>query len=223
MEQLEAEKSYSKLEWFFYIILLPCLFTLILIMIILSFMKVDVITPILEAGNKIPYLEKIIPDPKQPEKEFAVYGETFNVQPSDLAEAENTKLQDQIDKYQQLITEKDEKIKELEEKLKASEERLQVVQGELDQLKADQKASEEEEKKALTKEVSDLYSTMTASKAAPILSNLENQEAVAILAEMDNRKRSQILAKMDPKKAAELSVLLMEGNSGSTQENKTTE
>lgn len=215
VESVEQEKSYSKWEWFLYIILLPCVFTLILVGIILTFMKVDVITPLLEIGNKIPYVGKIIPDPKvNSEEDFFLYENTFreqtnnNILETTGSEEATPMSTEEINRYQQEIADKDMLIVQLENDLKHAEDRMKQMETELEQRLLESKKSTDIEKKEKIKEIADMYSAMTASKSAPILSNLEIHEAAQILAEMDNKKRSQILAKLDPKTAADLSLIL---------------
>lgn len=214
MEANELEKPYSKWEWFLYIILLPSLFTLILVGIILTFMKVDVITPILEVGNKIPFVEKIIPDPKGKVDDFVLYENTFNSQGNKVnaVNTDATAIGDEVTRYQEEIKTKEMMISQLEAELKEADKHIAQIEAELDSLKKANEDSTLAETTAKTKEVARLYSEMTASKAAPILSQLENQEAAQILAEMDNKKRAQIIAKMDPQKAAQLTLVLKESS-----------
>lgn len=213
METTEEEKNYSKWEWFLYIILLPTLFTLILVGIILTFMKVDVITPILEVANKIPYVEKIIPDPKkEAEDDFVLYENTFQNK-SALGSNDEELAQlvaRETETYQREIEEREAIILELENALSSTESRIEQLQSELNSLLLQEREAANEEQKKKNKEIAQMYSAMTASKAAPILSNMDNDEVVQILAEMDSKKMSQILAKMEPQKAAELTLLLKE-------------
>ncbi len=212
VEANELEKPYSKWEWFLYIILLPSLFTLILVGIILTFMKVDVITPFLEAGNKIPFIEKIIPDPKaQSDDDFILYENTFGSQ-SKVDGTENLSI-DEAARYQEEIKDKEMLIVQLEAELKVADEQIEQIQAELSNILTDTEEASNIELKAKIKEIAQLYSEMTASKAAPILSNIENQEVALILAEMDSKKKAQILAKMEPQKAAELTLLLKQESS----------
>ncbi len=214
METTE-EKTYSKWEWFLYIILLPTLFTLILVGIILTFMKVDVITPILEVANKIPYVEKVIPDPKkEPEDDFILYENTFQNKSDSSTNTEELAqlLAQESEKYQQEINDKESIILELESELAATDSRIENLESEINKLLLEEQEAASIEQIKKNKEIAQMYSAMTASKAAPILSNMENDEVVQILSEMDSKKMSQILAKMDPQKAAELTVLLKQIN-----------
>lgn len=211
VESVEQEKSYSKWEWFLYIILLPCLFTLILVGIILTFMKVDVITPLLQLGNRIPIVEKVIPDPKvNSEEDFILYENTFRVQTKDSASSDESTLSpsEEINRYQLELADRETQIQQLKEELKKADEHNKLMESELNRLKSVENQTVASEHKAKIKEIAEMYSAMSASKSAPILSNLENQEATQILSEMDIKKRSQILEKIEPKKAAELSLLL---------------
>lgn len=211
MESMEEDKAYTKWEWFLYIILLPCLFTLILIGIILTFMKVDIFTPILELGNKIPVIEKIIPDPKvSKEDDYLLYENTL--QPS-LGKNENSNLQkanEEIARLEEEVKEKEAIISKLQTDLTQAAMQIQQIEAQLMQLKQISEESNAQEQKL--KEIVNMYSAMTASKSAPILASMEALQAVEILAQMDSKKASQILAKMDPDRAAELTLLLKESS-----------
>lgn len=207
METVEEEKSYTKWEWFLYIILLPTLFTLILVGIILTFMKVDVISPIIEVGRKIPFVEKILPDSKKvDDDEFVLYENTFNNQ---TGTNQNEATGQEPNQFEQDLIEKEAQIVELQGDLDSSKGQIEALEMELDQLKQSiiPEVKNEEQRKKI-KELAQTYSAMTSSKSAPILSNLKPEEAVQILAEMDSKKKSQILAKMDPQTAADLTMLL---------------
>lgn len=65
MNLVNDEQSYSKLQWVFYIIIVPLFFITFLIVIILTFFGVNVIDPALAAGQKVPGLSAILPEPKE--------------------------------------------------------------------------------------------------------------------------------------------------------------
>jgi flagellar motility protein MotE (MotC chaperone) len=199
MEEMAEERSYSKLEWFFYIIFIPLLFTLVLSAIIAQMFGYNVVGVLAKGLNTVPVIEKVIPD-------------------SAFESASDKKEEKDVD-------EKDIKISELEAKLAAREKQLEKVQkdmetekkraAQLQQQQAETKAAVEkqkadEEKQKQIKSVAKIYTSMSAGKAAPILEKMAPEEAVQLLQVMKPEERSAIIAKMDPKKAADLSVLLKE-------------
>ncbi|AMA72671.1 MULTISPECIES: magnesium transporter MgtE N-terminal domain-containing protein [Aneurinibacillus] len=203
MEEMAEERKYSKLEWFFYIIFIPLLFTLVLSAVIAQMFGYNVMGILAKELNKVPVLEKVIPD-------AAV---------DSSAPAEDGNKAD----------EKDSKISELEIKLEAKEREIADLKrkAELEKQKMDQvlqqaqkhqeatkaaekKATEEEQKKI--KNLAKIYTSMSAGKAAPILEKMAPEEAAQLLLTMKAEERSAIMAKMDPKKAADLSLLLKEAS-----------
>lgn len=207
MEANEMEKPYSKWEWVLYIVVLPSIFTLLLTGIILTFMKVDVIGAIKEIGNKIPIIEKLIPDIEVTnEEEFQLYENTFVPNKGSKATSQSEELL----LYQDELNEKKAYIQSLEADLVSAKAQIADLEQQILQLRDEMLVSADTELQAKISEIAQVYSGMTASKAAPILSKLDKLEAVNILAAMDNRTRSQILAKMDPQLAAEITVLLLD-------------
>jgi flagellar motility protein MotE (MotC chaperone) len=199
MEEMAEERSYSKLEWFFYIIFIPLLFTLVLSAIIAQMFGYNVVGVLAKGLNTVPIVEKVIPD-------------------SAFESASDKKKEKDVD-------EKDIKISELEAKLDAKERELKKVQKAMEEEKRraiqwqqqqaqanaaaaveKQKADEEEQKQI--KSIAKIYTSMSAGKAAPILEKMAPEEAVQLLQVMKPEERSAIIAKMDPKKAADLSLLL---------------
>ena len=65
MAEAEYEKtSYGTFEKFFYLFFIPVIFTAILSFVLLSVFDYNVMNTALKLGNKIPFVEKIIPDPE---------------------------------------------------------------------------------------------------------------------------------------------------------------
>ena len=61
MAEVDADKSYSGLERFMFF-LTPILFTLVLIGVLLTLFNIDLRNQMLETANKVPFLEKVVPD-----------------------------------------------------------------------------------------------------------------------------------------------------------------
>ncbi|GAB7388220.1 hypothetical protein BSNK01_20570 [Bacillaceae bacterium] len=195
------EKAYSKTEWLFYIIILPLAFTLMLTLILLQMLGYNMAGTLLDLGNKIPYVEKLIPD-RATEAGAATADEDDDpdILKEKLALADRTIVEQrkQIDQLQEKISERESEIQRLEAELAKMKQDMQQ--------KTEQEAQQEREKDL--KELSALYASMSPSKAAPILENLTLEEALLVLRAMDNEARADILEKMDPRRAADLSILL---------------
>lgn len=193
MDNVEQERGYGRLEWFFYIVLLPVLFTILLTGILLSFFGYDVIRSLQTTANQIPFIERIVPDPKPSTNELGVSTELAQFQKLQADyEAKQVELLALQKEYEAMKRQSAQLSQENEQLRKESEER---------------RASDKERALKL-QELASLYSSISPSKAAPIIENLSLQEAVLVLSEMDIESRGKILEKMDAKKAADVSILL---------------
>lgn len=203
----ELEKStYSAFERFLYWFFIPIVFTVVLIGALLSLFDYDVMNQVLKAGNKIPIVNAIIPDPKPDAKtaernssdsqqKNASTQESLESTVADLKAklaAKDAELQAADAAFQQ----KDQALKETQAKVGALEEQLKT------------KAKTDAEYEEQIRQMASMYAKMMPSKAAPILENMTLSEQVLILSEMKPDERVKILEKMDAKKAADASVAL---------------
>ncbi len=196
MEEIQEERSYSKWEWFFYMIFIPALFAALLGGVLLSLLGINVVGKALGWANTIPYVEKIVPDTAVSEVK------------SDQADTENlgqqlTTVQSELAKSQQAVA----AFEAETAKKDATIQSLQKQTEDLQKMMEEKRASEEERQKQFA-DLAKIYTTMSASKAAPIIENLTTEEAVTVLAKMKPEQRADVLAKMDPKKAADISILI---------------
>jgi len=195
MEEIQEERSYSRWEWFFYMIFVPALFASLLGGVLLSLLGVNVVGNVLEWANKVPFVEKLVPDStalsddETMEKEnSAKQVEALQLELAKNKEAAITAKED-LAKKEATILAMDKQIKDLQKLLE------------------DKRTSEEERQKQFA-DLAKVYTTMSAKNAAAIVENLSKEEAIAVLAKMKPDQRASILAKMDPKKAADLSILV---------------
>ena len=193
-----AERNYSKLEWFFYIIILPIIFISILTVTLLWFLDFD--NEILEKLNHIPVIEKLIDD------------EQFNN--NDILSINNSKEQflETIDTLKKTITDKDSVIAETEKKVTLKDEEINLLKQQIEDLEAklEAKKSLEQSRQERMAELAKIYANMNPQNAANIISNLSYEEAILILEQMNVDSKSSILEKMDQEKAAELTKLTID-------------
>lgn len=193
MEQ--AEKSYSKLEWFFYIIFLPLLFTVLLTVILLYFMGYDTLNTALKWGNSVPVVERVLPEPKPEPGEMA-----------DQASINENRVKDLRTENAQ----KEQTITELRSEVQAKEQSIKELENQIEELNAslEEKKTDEDQRQQEIGQLAQLYASMRPGNVAPILENLTMNEAVLMLEAMSNNDRSDILSEMNPQTAADLSILL---------------
>lgn len=201
MEETVTERKHNRLEWFFYIILLPIGFTLALTGILMTLLGYDVINPVLKIGNKIPYVEKVLPDGKMDPAESPI-------QPS--AEQQIAELNQQIAALNEEIQQKQSEVEAARKEQELVVENEKKLKQEIIDLQKqmEEKRINDQERKNKINELAKLYTTMSAGKAAPILENLSMEEGVLVLAAMKPDERAAIVSKMNPKKAADLTILL---------------
>ncbi|NGQ94010.1 hypothetical protein G3578_02340 [Brevibacillus sp. SYP-B805] len=195
MEEIQEERSYSKWEWFFYMILIPALFAALLGGVLLSLLGVNVIGGALRWANSIPYVEKIVPDTAvepqaDPNSRESLEKQLVTLQ-SELAKSKQT-----ISTYETEAAKKDATIQELQKKTQDLQKMME------------NKRTTEEERQKQYQNLAKIYTTMSSKNAASIISNLSLEEAVTVMTKMKPEQQSEILSKMDPKKAADISILL---------------
>ncbi|WP_342561507.1 kinesin [Paenibacillus sp. FSL R7-0345] len=206
--EFENEESASKFERFLFL-MIPIIFTLVLLGVLLTLFNMDIRNKALEVANKIPVVNQWIPDPAVEPGSEAAEKEAAQSE-EQAASSEST-----IKELKAQLAEKDAQLKQVNEEKTAQTTQVEAMQKQIDSMKAEAAAAE-----AATEEVdpyqdkvtelAKLYSGMKASKAAPIMENLTTEEQVQILSAMNTASKTAILEKMDPGKAAEVSIKLKE-------------
>ncbi|CAM4256943.1 magnesium transporter MgtE N-terminal domain-containing protein [Paenibacillus typhae] len=207
--ELENEESASKFERFLFL-MIPIIFTLVLLGVLLTLFNMDIRNKALEVANKIPVVNQWIPDPAVQPGSEAAEEEAASPNQEQAKSSEST-----IKELKAQLAEKDAQLKQINEEKTAQTTQVEALQKQIDTMTAEAAAAEaatEEEDPYQDKvtELAKLYSGMKASKAAPIMENLTPEEQVQILSAMNTASKTAILEKMDPQKAAEVSIKLKE-------------
>jgi flagellar protein FlbB len=192
MENIEQEeREYSKFQCFLYVIFIPFLFTVTLIVVILSVAGFKPLEKTKEIAGNMPLLGSLIGDEKQ----------TIN---------KEERLKQEIVKLQNAVEEKESNLLELENDLQAKQDKIEELQIEIEKLRAELQAKEEQQQlqKQKIKNIASLYETMSTKKAALVISNLDESEAEKILTSLPTEKVAAILEKMPPEDAAKYTKLL---------------
>jgi len=197
LAELEAEKTYSGLERFMFF-LTPILFTLVLVGVLLTLFSPDVRSRMLEAANRVPLLERIVPDPpadKGTLSENAIYEKNHS---------------EKIAELESLLAAKDAELAELagvRAELEQTVAQLEARIEELTQASAERQLSDEEYQARIS-ELASMFGQISPSKAAPILENMTMDEMVLIMDAMRPEIRVTVMEKMTPSVAAEATVRL---------------
>lgn len=178
------ERTYGKMEWFFYIIILPLLFTGLISGIVLQFMGYDVTGKLMSVARHTPVISSIVPPDEQTKQELS----------------EVRKLQSQLDEAQKALTQVQQSASTSKQDLSAKEAELNKLKEQMKQ--SNQQSSDQQTADEYWKKQAKVYSQMSPKNAAGLLSALPMNQAKAILDRLGVDDKASILEKMDPKTAA---------------------
>lgn len=187
-EELETKKT-SRFQSFIYVVLIPLLFTITVALIVMTILGYNVFELTKEYGQKIPFVSSMISDDAS---DSAKDIETNMIE----LEAEIKDREAKITKLETELESKDQEISRAE----LEKERLQEEIDELTAIK--------EENKRAFKDIVKTYETISAKKAAPILSQMSETEALQILTNLKSDRLAEIMEKMEPEDAARYTELL---------------
>jgi flagellar motility protein MotE (MotC chaperone) len=187
-EELETKKT-SRFQSFIYVVLIPLLFTITVALIVMTILGYNVFELTKEYGQKIPFVSSMISDDAS---DSAKDIETNMIE----LEAEIKDREAKITKLETELESKDQEISRAE----LEKERLQEEIDELTAMK--------EENKRAFRDIVKTYETISAKKAAPILSQMSETEALQILTNLKSDRLAEIMEKMEPEDAARYTELL---------------
>lgn len=208
--ELENEGSAGKFERFLFL-MIPIIFTLVLLGVLLTLFNMDIRNNVLQVANKIPVLEKWVPDPPaDPSK------------PKEESKKQEVSSATTIKELKAQLAQQEENLKKVTDEKTAQDTKVQALESQIEGMKTEAAAAAEvstdETEDPYQKQVTDLaklYAGMKASKAAPVMENLTTEEMVQIFSVMNKASKTAILEKMDPKKAADVTIKLKDTTSSS--------
>jgi len=200
MDKTNADRqTYTALERFLYIFLLPVLFTLVLVGVLLTLFGYDLKGALLDVGRNMPVVRLLVPEEEKKPDET----------PANPASAALL-LEERVAELEALLADKNAEIAALQSNLTARERQVAELEAGVEQLmqNREQEAQDLEQTRDRLKSLANMYAGMSASKAASILEQMTLPDLVLILYEMGTEERGNILARMDPAVAAEASLEL---------------
>ncbi|MCM3441097.1 MotE family protein [Metabacillus halosaccharovorans] len=193
---METEKQeYSKLQWFFFVIFIPVVFTLTLVLIILSVAGFDVIGKAKSTITSIPVVENLINKEKENPDESAIAVKEKETQ------EENKKLEKTIEEQATMIS-------ALESDVGAKEKEVQKLTQEISSLEKQIEEIAKAGEESQSRDIGKLYDNMSSKKAAEIIPNLSQDDALLILSSLDDKQVADILSKMSVEDAVKFTDLL---------------
>jgi flagellar motility protein MotE (MotC chaperone) len=175
------QRSYGKIEWLFYIIIIPLLFTGLLSGIVLQIMGYDVTGKLMSVARNTPVLSSIVPADDATKQE----------------RSEIRKIQSQLDEANKQLEALKQSNTQLTDELAAKDSQLNQDQQKKDQQKKQETASQSADD--YWKGQARMYAEMSPKKAAEILAALPVIEARAVMGRMSSDGKVAILEQMDPK------------------------
>ncbi|AZB42941.1 hypothetical protein CEF21_11875 [Bacillus sp. FJAT-42376] len=180
------KKEYGKVQWFFFVILIPLVFTVTLAAVILSVAGFNIretasgwIAPLTGTNQKESVKEETMPNADHAEMQKTA--------------KENKELTSSVSAQKQ-------EIKALENDVQLKENKIAGLTKEVEDLRA--QLEETSSANPPEKDITKLYEGMSAGKAASILPLLEEKDAMKILKAMKDDQVTDIFEKMSPEDAA---------------------
>lgn len=162
--------------------LIPLVFTMLLVVTLLSFLGVDVVAGI----AKVPVVGNLIPDPSKKDEQRKI--EAL------VAELEDNK----------------EAVARLKQELQAEQEKSAELEAQNRERQAKEQSEAEAQWEDSYKQAAKSLEAMSARKAAPIVSQMPPREGLMMLYSMKTEARSELLSKLPPDEAGVYTVMLKE-------------
>ncbi|WP_046215362.1 MotE family protein [Paenibacillus wulumuqiensis] len=206
---VDVEKESGGLGRFLFIAT-PILFTLVLVGAIVMLFNVDLRQSMFNTLDKIPIVKNWVPSADKGNSTDVA----SNQSESNAATVEQ--LKQQLDEAKKAQATQAQELKKLQDQLKsqtpaanggATGTATTPAAGTAPAGAASTVTTPTEQDKQL-KNLANVYSDMSASKAAAIIQNMTTDEQILIFSKMNSQDQASILQKMDPKAAADTSLAL---------------
>lgn len=194
----EKEKQgYSTLERMMFL-MTPILFAIVLLGVLYTLVDNDFRNKMLTAGNSIPVLKDVLPEPK-------VAGGSINDD-----ELKTSNMSAKIADLQAQLTAIESELAAANQTKTTLEQEVKDLESDNSQLKSSNEADalEDEQYQAKIQELASMFSKITPSKAAPIMQSMTLDEMVLVFANMRPDDRVRIMEKMNPQTAADAAMKL---------------
>lgn len=191
------KQDYGKFQWFFFVVFIPIIFTVTLVVVILSVAGFDVLGKTKAVLAEVPVVEKLFKDEKQ------------GVSDDEVAEVKEAAQQiEEKKELEQTIKEQTSMITALEKDVTIKEKEIQTLNQEIKSLEAQIEVINKAESENKSKDIAKLYDNMSSKKAAEIIPNLKEADAMLILTSLDDKQVADILTRMTVEDAVKYTNLL---------------
>ncbi len=181
----------SKLQSFFFIIVVPFIFAITVVLIILTIRGVDVFDYAGKIGNKIPGISNVV---------------------TTADEADNTRKTQQL---KSSLTSSKDKVAQLKQEIDGKQAEIDGLNQQVEKLESELDSAKEskKDKTSTIKEVAQSFQEMDEKSAAPIIEKMDKNLAIQVLEKVPSEQRGKILGEMNPDAAASITNSLLAGNS----------
>lgn len=182
--------GYSKLQWFFFVVIIPLIFALIVYSVIMTFMGKSVVDQVKSIGSHVPFVSSLLDEKNE----------------SETSQKDKDKLENEIERLTANIHEQEQVLLELENKLLEKDDELVDAKETILKLEKQLENADEVEgtESKSVKETAKMLLSMSPKDAASIISEMQNSEVIPVLQEMKASDSGRIVAKLEPQRASTL-------------------
>lgn len=181
--------GYSKLQWFFFVVIIPFIFALIVYSVVITFMGKSVVDQVKTLGSHIPIVSSLISE----DKDKASKNEVTRLV------SENERLTANIQEQEQVILKLENQLREKDDELIEAKETILKLEKQLENEEAAEDGADNS-----VKETAEMLLAMSPKDAAAILSEMQNSEVIPILQVMKPSDSGRIVAKLEPQRASSI-------------------
>lgn len=199
MPEEQGSRKASKLQWFLFAFFIPVLLVVTIALLFFTLSGRNIFETAKDYSQKVPLLSNVL-----------------NGEKSSTVENMETRLID----LEAEIKDREARIFQLESQIDSKD--LQIERAGLEKQRLEQEIEEltavKEENKRAFKDIVKTYESISAKKAAPILTEMKDEEAVKILSNIKAETLAAIMEKMEPEDAARYTALLTAAKENNVQD-----
>lgn len=192
----------------FLVLMIPIVFTIVLIGVLLVLFNMNMRNSFLEFANKIPVVQNWVPAPNLDPEQTKLQKSEDEIK---SAEATIKELKSQLSAQETQLKQVTEGKTQQETVMKDLQEQIETLQNESTLAETPEETVDVYQKEI--DELAKMYGNMSPSKAAPIIQSLEKEEMVLVFNSMKSDKQTAIIEKMTPKIAAEVTMMMKDNKS----------
>lgn len=203
---IEEEQKSNKIQWFLFVIIIPLIFSILVILIVLSLTGVNVFEKVKDISNTVS-TQVFHNNDKQDTKTTEQYKKEIVDLEAEIKnkDAEIKSLTSVVDSRDQTIQQAEAEKQQLQKQLDDLQNNQNTTQG---TGQSTQNTQNLQSTTNSSNEVIKTYEAMSPKKSAPIFAKMSDADAVGILANLKAETVAKILEQLPPADAARLTKRL---------------